>query len=126
MTNENLNTGNTETEEGFKDALSEKVTTVIYAEATNKITAITELVEIGTNSIIPNTDKKDTNLILDFDTTTQISVSEKEISTHGVTLREPQQENQTTKSPKEALIIDETTVYISKERPIDNEGSDTV
>ena len=88
MTNENLNTGNTETEEGFKDALSEKVTTVIYAEATNKITAITELIEIGTNSIISNTDKKDTNLILDFDTT-----SEKEISTHGVTLREPQQEN---------------------------------
>merc|ERR1712013_252157 len=118
MTNENLYTGNTETEEGFKDALSEKVTTVIYTEATNKITAITELIVIGAN-----TDKKDTNLILDFDTTTQVSVSEKEILTHGVTSREPQQENQTTKSPKEALIIDETTVYISKERPIDNEGS---
>merc|ERR1712013_46008 len=123
-TNENLSTGNTETEGDYKDVLPGKETTVINAKTTNRITGITELLEIGTNSIIPNTDEKDTNQVLGFDRTAQVSAIEKEISTHGAISREPQKQNQSTKSSKEATRTDKTTVYISKERPIVNEGSD--
>ena len=46
------------------------------------------------------------------------------ISDTEMTSREPQKENQSTKSSNEDTIIYKTSVYISKEMPIDDEGSD--